>query len=695
MSKQLYEEALADVKRLKEVAEDNAKKALIEAVTPRIRDLIENQLLREFEESEEVGKKVGDDGELLLDDGLSDEALTVPPSVPSTTAPSMAAAAMDLTGGGVSNVDVAGAISMPDEKGEVVLDLDALSQAAVEPALAGVEGEESDIFENSKLDVSTGLRILKVEGKVNSLSRYKSNLRKMSGFKNLVAEAKEEVETIYGGIQESSLGARSKKLFEAKLETIYKNVNKLMEQGMNKKNISEDLTFKVSGIEAGEPVDLEDLNVTIEEEEPSEEEGDELDLGGEEGDEDEEVELDLGDEEEGEEESEEDEDEMEEAKLPMESRRLGDNVIVEIDENMLRNEIKRMRALREAAEDVQSWGHGAGDVSDDFEDDDLGDPFLDVDVTTEGLDEYDMSEMEMQAKDPAAKGKKHGEEDEDLEELAQAYEAHDSDEDEDEMNEMDQARDKPEYGGSDREDSRKRARSPGMPQKEQQVQEETLLRRLAAEQRLQTEAKKKAHKAKKMKEQQAQKGKKAAADAAVAKKKGNSHAAATKQKEARSCQSKAEKLGEAYTFFATKFNESVSRVKRLQAVLAEVRRHEETSNGSSTRLAESADKLRDKLAETNLFNAKLLYSNKLLQNESLTKRQKAEVIQRLDEAKTEREVKLVYESLVKTLSGASRQLSEVAERRVLGSSSQATRSASTPLNEGVELNRWAKLAGIK
>ena len=47
MSKQLYEEALADVKKLKEVAEDNAKKALIEAVTPRIRDLIENQLMNE------------------------------------------------------------------------------------------------------------------------------------------------------------------------------------------------------------------------------------------------------------------------------------------------------------------------------------------------------------------------------------------------------------------------------------------------------------------------------------------------------------------------------------------------------------------------------------------------------------------------------------------------------------------------
>ena len=49
MSKQLYEEALADVKKLKEVAEDNAKRALLEAVTPRIRELIESQLLGEMQ----------------------------------------------------------------------------------------------------------------------------------------------------------------------------------------------------------------------------------------------------------------------------------------------------------------------------------------------------------------------------------------------------------------------------------------------------------------------------------------------------------------------------------------------------------------------------------------------------------------------------------------------------------------------
>jgi hypothetical protein len=120
-------------------------------------------------------------------------------------------------------------------------------------------------------------------------------------------------------------------------------------------------------------------------------------------------------------------------------------------------------------------------------------------------------------------------------------------------------------------------------------------------------------------------------------------------------------------------------------------RHNDASNRHAVQ-AES--KLRAKLAESNLFNAKLIYTNKLLQNESLSKRQKAEIIERLDEARNLREVKLVYESLTKTLAGTSRPLSESRDRKVLGSSSRATRPASTNLNEGFETDRWARLAGI-
>ena len=45
MSNKVFEEAIADAKKLREVAEANAKKAVLEAVTPKIREFIESELL--------------------------------------------------------------------------------------------------------------------------------------------------------------------------------------------------------------------------------------------------------------------------------------------------------------------------------------------------------------------------------------------------------------------------------------------------------------------------------------------------------------------------------------------------------------------------------------------------------------------------------------------------------------------------
>ena len=44
MSKSLFEEAIADAKQLRSVAEQNAKNAIIEAVTPKIKEFIEKEL---------------------------------------------------------------------------------------------------------------------------------------------------------------------------------------------------------------------------------------------------------------------------------------------------------------------------------------------------------------------------------------------------------------------------------------------------------------------------------------------------------------------------------------------------------------------------------------------------------------------------------------------------------------------------
>jgi outer membrane biosynthesis protein TonB len=306
----------------------------------------------------------------------------------------------------------------------------------------------------------------------------------------------------------------------------------------------------------------------------------------------------------------------------------------------------------------------------------------------EEVDEMDELDQMMKQGEEEDEGKKE------MDELDQA------------MDELDQAEDDESMGGRGgraAEQSDKQSRQPGKTV-------ESVMIRLAAERKLQVEAKKKAQAAKQKQNEAQQKAKQKQKEAKQkqmeaqkkAKQKQMKEAQKAKddsqkaQKEAQQKAKQAKQMKEAYDFFATKFNESVRRTARLQTLLAEAsKRNGSSLNGNQTRMAGDSDNLRKKLAETNLFNMKLLYTNKLLQNESLTRRQKADVIERLDEAVTEREVKLVYESLVKTLTNKTNNLSEGATR-VIGSSSAPTRSASTTvLNESYESDRWAKLAGIK
>ena len=53
MSTKLYEEAIAEAKQLRELAEQNAKNALIEAVTPKIKSFIEDQLIGESDSTDD------------------------------------------------------------------------------------------------------------------------------------------------------------------------------------------------------------------------------------------------------------------------------------------------------------------------------------------------------------------------------------------------------------------------------------------------------------------------------------------------------------------------------------------------------------------------------------------------------------------------------------------------------------------
>lgn len=59
--------------------------------------------------------------------------------------------------------------------------------------------------------------------------------------------------------------------------------------------------------------------------------------------------------------------------------------------------------------------------------------------------------------------------------------------------------------------------------------------------------------------------------------------------------------------------------------------------------------LRGKLTETNLLNAKLLYTNKIIRKSGLSDEQKANVLESFDKATSIREVKMVYDVLAETI----------------------------------------------
>jgi hypothetical protein len=610
MPQNLYDEALADVKKVTEVAENNAKKAVLDAVVPRIKQLIESQLM----------DTMGEDDALMADDGL-DPLATPSPAVD-------------------SEVDPADAISTPDEEGKVTIDLDALEPVDDSGAVEGPHFGGPDAEYEISLESLNSLKAVKA-GTVKNLTEMKREyslvvrelkkfaaagklIRESNGYRDQIARMISRVENMYEYLQEHADPASQSK-YSNNLETIFQKLKELQETAMSKtRKLNEEdetqmdlgmgdevegedapdeeaggdeLTLTLTGL--GD-VDLEDVGVDLVggEGEEVDDLGVEDDMGDEGGEE--EVDLgglDLGDEE-----------------PQLEVTELSDDTVVEISESMLKREIRRMAQLREGDEEGESSGQpsdeldangqGVNDgVLDDFGGASAeGEPLTDVDVTTADND----------SAEPLGEGE---DEEEPMDEM-------------DELDEMDDVN-------------------------------ESARRRLGFEKRVQTRAK--------------------------------AQVKALKVEAKKASGRKLRAIKARYSKVAKRFNESLARTKKIKAQLNEAAKGVRLNSTSNQPAGKADAKLRKKLSESNLDNVKLVFANKVLQNESLSKRQKAQVMKRLDECKTPREAKLVYTSVVKAV-GSKGKLSEGAPR---GSGSQATRSGQPKnLNEGFETARWSKLAGI-
>ena len=133
----------------------------------------------------------------------------------------------------------------------------------------------------------------------------------------------------------------------------------------------------------------------------------------------------------------------------------------------------------------------------------------------------------------------------------------------------------------------------------------------------------------------------------------------------------------------------------MRYALRNQRRQNTSLQNKLTKYRSAVNTLREQLEELNLFNAKLLYVNKLLQNKTISESQKRSIVQALDEAKDLREAKVLYKSLTESFGQAkSSKKGTLTESARFGGSSRATRSASSTQASG-EVNRWARLAGLK
>ena len=127
----------------------------------------------------------------------------------------------------------------------------------------------------------------------------------------------------------------------------------------------------------------------------------------------------------------------------------------------------------------------------------------------------------------------------------------------------------------------------------------------------------------------------------------------------------------------------------LEELLAELEGEE--SNEELEEAMATIATLRKDLNEVNLLNAKLLYTNKIFRNKSLTESQKIKVLTAFDKATSKKEVELVYETLNEGLKISTITKSPIKES--LSSASKALGSAkSKPIIENDAFSRMRELA---
>ena len=139
-------------------------------------------------------------------------------------------------------------------------------------------------------------------------------------------------------------------------------------------------------------------------------------------------------------------------------------------------------------------------------------------------------------------------------------------------------------------------------------------------------------------------------------------------------------------------------MKDLAGISESLKKENTKLSEKNQTLLETVEALKERLEDTALLNAKLLYQNKVLTNESLNTRQKNSIVESIQKANTTSDAKVIYETLQSAASagsvGSSRKESlHEAINRPSHTVTRRTTNNDSLLNEMTD--RFQLLAGIK
>ena len=149
---------------------------------------------------------------------------------------------------------------------------------------------------------------------------------------------------------------------------------------------------------------------------------------------------------------------------------------------------------------------------------------------------------------------------------------------------------------------------------------------------------------------------------------------------------------------AQRDEEHAEELKQAKKAVKDLQERLKKERQNRAKYAKVVEHLKSKLDETTLFNAKLLYTNKILNSDSLNERQTKKVVDAINQASSIHEAKTIYETLqsavesIRSTKRVPKSLSEAIHKKSTGF---MPRRAKQEENTSGEFNRWHILAGIK